>query len=307
MKVSTLHQRLLAGIFMMVVYCGIVFADAPLPLHTIQGNSGVHLTPTAYLANPPAEGETFGKPSISFSFSKIGQKDLESFAVTQNLWGRFELGYAIQRLGLGDWPDDVKGSTGLHVRNHVKLHNFNIRYMAIEEGSYDCGWMPAVTIGAHFKWNENISDLNKQLGGLIDTLGADHDSGTDFTVMASKTIKGLLPNPMIVSFGLRNTDAIQTGLVGFAGQRKTVFEGSIIYFLTEKLVFAAEYKQKPDLMDDFTAGGRHLVKTENDWWDLCLAYVVNEHLTVSGGYVNFGNVLGEQVEDGWTMQLKYEF
>jgi hypothetical protein len=60
-------------------------------------------------------------------------------------------------------------------------------------------------------------------------------------------------------------------------------------------------------MDDFTAGGRHLVKTENDWWDLCLAYVVNEHLTVSGGYVNFGNVLGEQVEDGWTMQLKYEF
>jgi hypothetical protein len=307
MKVSTLHHGMLAGFFVVFIFCGIALADAPLPLHTIQGNSGVHLTPTAYLANPPAEGEIFGKPSVSFTFTKLGQKDLESFAVTQNLWGRFELGYAIQRLGLGDWPDDVRDYTGLHIRNHVKLHNFNIRYMAVEEGAFDCELMPAITVGAHFKWNENTNDLDRQLGGLIDALGADHDNGTDITVMASKTVKGLLPNPMILSCGLRNTDAIHTGLVGFAGERRTVFEGSVIYFLTERLAFAAEYKQKPNLMDDLTAGGGHLVKTENDWWDLCLAYVVNDNMTISGGYANFGNVLGEQAKDGWSLQLKYEF
>ena len=114
-------------------------------------------------------------------------------------------------------------------------------------------------------------------------------------------------DPMIISAGIRNTDAIHTGLVGFAGERRCVFEGSLAYFLTEKLIFAAEYKQNPSLMADLTSGGKHLVKTENDWWDICLAYVFNDNLTISGGYANFGNILEDQVSCGWSMQLKYEF
>jgi len=300
-------RELLQGLLIVLVLCSISLADAPLPLHTIQGTSGVHITPTAYLANPAAEGEMFGKPSISAAFSVLGEKDLESFGVTQNIWGRFEVGYGFQRLGLGDWPDDVKNATGLHVLNNVKLHTFNLRYMAVTEGAGDNGWMPAITVGAHFKWNEDRTHLNRQLGGLLDTLGSDHSDGMDFTLMASKTITDLLPKPLIITAGVRNTDAIHTGLVGFAGERRCVFEGSLIYFLTDKLAFAAEYKQKPNLMSDLTAGGKHLVKTENDWMSIFLAYVFNENLTLSGGYANFGNVLEDQVSCGWSMQLKYEF
>ncbi len=41
---------------MIVTSLGVVQGGPPLPLHTIEGNSGVCLTGTAYLANPAEEG-----------------------------------------------------------------------------------------------------------------------------------------------------------------------------------------------------------------------------------------------------------
>jgi len=142
----------------------------------------------------------------------------------------------------------------------------------------------------------------------LDLLGSDHNTGFEFTAVATKTIADLLPRPIILSAGLRNSDAIHTGLYGFAGERKTTFEGSIITFLTDKLAFAAEYRQKSDLMSEYRApNGSHLVKAENDWWTLCLAYVINDNMTVSGGYVNFGNLTNHKEDNVWGIQMKYEF
>jgi hypothetical protein len=180
--------------------------------------------------------------------------------------------------------------------------------MVIEEGGFDRTWMPAVTLGTHFKWNEGLDSINKQTGGLCQSLGADHDFGTEFTAVATKTITDWLPNPLIISGGLRNGDAIHTGLMGFAGERRTTFEGSVIYFLTDKLLLAGEYRQKSDLLDQYTApGGEHLIKGEDDWWDICLGYVVDDHLTVAVGYADFGNVLNHREDNVWAIQLKYEF
>jgi len=194
-----------------------VYAGPPLPTHNVEGNSGVFITSTAYLANPPENGKVFGLPSVSTSFAAIGEKDFESFAVTENIWGKVELGYALERIGLGDWPEDVKAAAGIHVENHVLVHNFNTRLMVIEEGGFERAWMPAITLGAHFKWNEGHNDINRQTGGLCDMLGSDHDSGAEFTAVATKTISNWLPRPLIVSAGLRNGDGIHTGLLGFAG------------------------------------------------------------------------------------------
>jgi hypothetical protein len=288
-------------------FCSTSYAGPPLPGHTVEGNSGIFITSTAYLANPPEEGQIWGKPSVSTTFAAIGEKDFESFAFTENIGGKVELGYALERIGLGDWPADVKTAAGLHVDNHVFVHNLNTRLMVIEEGGFDRSWMPAVTIGAHFKWNKGLDDIGRQTGGLCDMLGADHDSGAEFTAVATKTIKDLLPRPVILSAGLRNGDGIHTGLLGFAGERRTTFEGSVIYFLTDRLLLASEYRQKPDLCDQYSASGKHLIKAENDWWDVCLAYVVNDNMTIAGGYANFGNVLNHHEDGVWAIQLKYEF
>ena len=299
--------RILLNTAILLIAANVCMADPPLPLHNIEGNSGVFITSTAYLANPPEKGQIFGKPSFSTSAVFGREKDLESFAVTENILGRYEIGYAYERFGLGDWPSDVKSAAGAKVDNHLGLHNLNLRTMVIQEGGFDCSWMPAITFGTHFKWNESTHKLNDDLGGLLDTLGSDHNRGVEFTSVASKTIKDLLPRPVILSAGLRNSDAIHTGLFGFAGERRTTFEGSIITFLTDRLAFAAEYRQKSDLMDQFSAGGKDLVKAENDWWTLCLAYVVNDNLTISGGYANLGNLANHRENNCWGLQLKYEF
>ncbi len=301
--------KFIVGLLTLVALCGTAQADPPLPLHNIEGNSGVFITSTAYLANPPEKGETFGKPSFSTSAVFGKEKDLESFAVTENILGKFEIGYAYERLGLGDWASDVKAATGYKVNNHLGMHNFNLRAMVVEEGSYDCSWMPAITLGTHFKWTEGLNSLDDDLNGTMDTLGADHSRGVEFTAVASKTITDLLPRPVILSAGIRNSDAIHTGLVGFAGddERHTTFEGSIIAFLTDKLAFAAEYRQKADELAQLNTGGKHLNKAENDWWTLCLAYVVNDNMTISGGYANLGNVFNHQEDNVWALQLKYEF
>ena len=284
-----------------------VYAGPPLPTHNVEGNSGVFITSTAYLANPPENGNVFGLPSVSTSFAAIGEKDFESFAVTENIWGKVELGYALERIGLGDWPEDVKAAADIHVENHALMHNFNTRLMIIEEGGFERAWMPAVTLGAHFKWNDGHKDINRQTGGLCDMLGSDHDSGAEFTAVATKTISDWLPRPLIVSAGLRNGDGIHTGLLGFAGERRTTFEGSFIYFLSDKLLLASEYRQKSDLCDPYPPDSKDLIMPEDDWWDICLGYVVNDHWTIAGGYANFGNVLNHDEDNVWAIQFKYEF
>jgi len=279
----------------------------PLPTHCVHGYSGIFITPTAYFANPAAEGEFWGKPSVSGSFAWMRNKNYQSFAVTENILGNIELGYAIERIGLGDWPKEVREATGSKIDKKGMVHNFNIRTMVIKEGGLDCEWMPAVTTGVHFKWNDGLTTLNRQLGGTCDALGADHSFGTEFTLTASKTFVGILPRPFILSAGLRNSDAIHTGLFGFAGERRTTFEGNAVYFLTDKLLLAAEYRQKPDLLDQCSAGGKHLIKAENDWWDICLAYILNDRTTIAGGYANFGNILNTREDNVWALQIKHEF
>jgi hypothetical protein len=273
----------------------------------VEGNSGVFITPVAYLANPAEPNHIFGLPSVSGTYAHLEHKDFESFVVTENLWGRVELGYALERVGLGDWPDEVFAATGLRVQDDAYLHNFNARLMVIKEGSFGHAWVPAVTLGAHLKWQQDLDDIDGQLGGTCTLLGADHDTGVEFTVMATKMIKDVLPKPLIVSAGLRNGDAIQTGLLGFAGERQFSFEGSILYFLTDKLLIATEYRNKPDLMEPCTVAGRELVRSESDWWDIALAYIVNDHITVAGGYANFGNILNNREDSVWAVQVKYEF
>ena len=286
-----------------VLLCAAAYGGPPLPTHQVEGNSGVFITPTAYFANPAEPNQAFGLPSVSGTYAYIGQKDFEAFVITENLWGRIELGYGLERIGLGDWPDDVKAAMDMSVQDDAYLHNFNARLLAVKEGSFDCPWMPAVSVGAHYKWNQDHDDINEQLNGTCEALGVDHDSGIEFTLTATKTIAKLLPRPLIVSAGLRNGDAIHTGLLGFAGERRTTVEGSVIYFLADKLLIAGEYRQKSDLCKH--AGD--LVRGEDDWWDICLGYLVDDHITVAGGYANFGDILNHKEDNVWAIQVKYEF
>src|ERR1035437_2598138 len=125
----------------------------PLPLHQIEGNGGIFSTLSAYIVNPPRNGELLGRPSVGFAYVNIGHgQKLEALTVTESPWKRLELGYAWDRLGLGDLPLAIKDATTVTIsRSDVQLHNFNARLQLLTEGEFDQKWIPALTLGAHYK------------------------------------------------------------------------------------------------------------------------------------------------------------
>lgn len=275
----------------------------PLPLHTIEGVGGIVLTPMAYLVNPGPPGTLIGKPAIAAHMALVGSKDLEAFSITETLFGRLELGYAVNRLGLGDFPGDVRAATGVDIGTHdVWLHHLNARLNVIKENQWDTTWVPAVTLGAHYKHNADIDDIDRRLGGALTGLGLDDDSGLDFTLTASKTLT-CLPRPTIVTAGARASKAAQLGFVGFTDDYSLTFEGSVLMLVTGRLGVGAEYRQKPDELGQIPG----VIGGEDDWWDVHAAYIINDRATAYVTVGKAGTVLNHSDETILGTVFKYEF
>lgn len=276
----------------------------PLPLHGVEGYGGIATTYSAYLTNSATEGSYLGMPSIGGGtlVTENGRKMVFA-TITQTFGDRLELGYGLNVLTLNDLPDLIIAATGLELSDDaVYLHNFNARAALLKEGQFNQPWLPAVTFGIHYKYNDTYNSLDTDLNGTLTSIGVTDNDGVDYTLYASKMLS-FLPRPVLVNLGVRNTNAAHAGLLGFTDERDTVFEGNVVMFVTDRLAIGAEYRQKPD---DYQAIDG-LVAAEDDWWSLVAAYVVNNNLTISGGYFNLGDVLDEDDVDAFALKLKWEF
>ena len=270
----------------------------PLPLHQIEGNGGIFATLSAYIVNPPRNGEPIGRPSVGFAYVSLGSdKNLEALTVTESPFSRLELGYGWDRLGLGDLQRAVNIPTA-----EVQLHNVNARFQILKEGEFDQKWIPALTAGVHYKYNDGISAVNNEVGGALAAAGISRHDGVDYTLYASKLFTQL-PRPVLLELGGRATQGVWEGLGGFTSGYNFVFEGNVVVFVTGNFALAAEYKEQPR---DYQAIGS-LVRVEGDWWTIDAAYVVNNHLTLAAGYGHFGNVLNHQANGVWGITTKWEF
>jgi hypothetical protein len=282
---------------------------APLPLHQIEGNGGIFSTLSAYIVNPPRDGELVGRPSVGFAYINLGSdKNLEALTITESPFKRLELGYGWDNLGLGDLPLALRnaGLANYHA-NEVQLHNFNARLQLLTEGEFEQKWIPAVTAGVHYKYNDGISEVRNEVetgagADLLGQAGLSRKQGIDYTLYASKLFTQT-PRPVLLELGGRATEAVWDGLGGFTRSYSAVFEGNVVVFVTGNFVLAAEYKEQPR---DYQAIG-NLVKREGDWATFDAAYVVNKHLTVAAGYGHFGNVLNHEANGVWGLTTKWEF
>ncbi len=277
---------------------------APLPLHQIEGNGGIFSTLSAYLVNPPRDGQPVGLPSVGFAYVNIGHgQNLEALTLTETPWKRLELGYGWDRLGLGDLPQAIENATTVKIsREEVQLHNFNARLQLLKEGEFSQKWIPALTFGTHYKYNDGIGQIDDDLGGALSTAGITHHDGVDFTLYASKLFTQL-PRPVLVELGGRATEGVWNGLGGFTSKYDFLLEGNVVVFVTSNFALAAEYRQQPN---EYKPIG-NLVKAEGDWWTIDAAYVVNNHLTLAAGYGHFGNVLNHEANGVWGVTTKWEF
>lgn len=281
----------------------------PLPFITIEGQGGGAFTPMAYLVNPAPEGELFGKPSVAVDYIGLGAKNLDALMLTENIGGRVELGIAADRLGLGTLPGAIQRRTTVDIqRSDVTLYNFSVRGLLVKENAGENNWLPAVTVGAIVKTNDGIRQINTKLGGALNGIGYARESGTDFTLTATKTLPtAFLGKPLIVTAGLRESQGANLGFLGFADKYSTTFEGSVAILPFDRWLFAYEIRQKTSPYDTITIGGEELVGDENTWHGFDAAYIINKHTTLVAGAGIFGTLANADANSAWYLQLKYEF
>jgi hypothetical protein len=276
----------------------------PLPLHTFSGVSGTLMVPSAYFANPPLDGDVFALPSVSGIHLSMGHgRDMDVFSVTDNIFGRLELGYAYNRFDIGDLGQTIQNMTGISIHDQfVELHHFNARVMLVKDGDFGQPWVPAVTAGVEYMDNTSINDLNRELHGTLRQIGIFDDQGADYTLHATKMITAL-PRPVMLTAGARLTEAAQAGLLGFTHEWKVVGEGSICVMATDRVALGAEYRQNPNEYKAVPG----IAAPEADWWSVLVAYILSKHATVAAGYANFGTVMNHEAREVWGVELKYEF
>ena len=275
----------------------------PLPFHCIEGYSGAPITPMAYMANAGADGAIASLPSPSVTFLNMGSKRMYVFAVTQVFFNRIEFGYAYQYLDVGSLYDDIR-KAGLDMgRDHVQLHHFNLRAQLLPEDSFDLP-LPAVTAGIHFKYNDGIEQIDDSLGGAFRSLGYERNWGVDYTLTASKMFPTLaFGRPVIVTGGLRLSNAAQIGLFGFGNEYNATFEGSVAYMPIDQVVLAYEFRGKNNPYHRLAK----LVDTEHNWHAFSASFLVTDRLTLTGVYGMLGNIGNARADCSLAIQLKYEF
>jgi hypothetical protein len=276
----------------------------PSPLHEIEGNGGIFSTLSAYLVNPPRNGEPVGRPSIGFGYINMGYgRDLVALTVTETPWKRLELGFGYDLLNLGDLPTQIAAQpNGPHISDNLALYNANARLQILQENEFGQKWLPAITAGIHYKYNDGISRINSQLGGALDAIGLSNNEGLDFTLYGSKMLT-FLPRPVLVNLGGRATKSAEIGLLGFTDQYSFVLEASVVVLVTDRFMLAAEYKMQPRGFTPVPG----LIGAPDDWWTIDAGYVINPHMTVAVGYGHFGTVANHEANSVFGVTVKYEF
>ncbi len=272
----------------------------PLPFHCCEGGGGIFSTQAAYLVNPEKD---IGLPSFGAIYVHMNHgRGLVSLTATETLGKRVELGYAYMNFDMGDLPDAIEAATETRISDEsVDMHVVNARLMLLSERQFGKNWIPAVTVGLHYKNNATVNDIDGELAGTLTSIGIADDKGLDYTIHASKMFTNL-PRPVIVNLGLRSTEGAHTGLLGFTDDRKVVFEGSVAVLATSRLILGAEYRQKPD---EYTPVDG-LIAEEDDWWTVEAGYIINPHMTIAVGYAQFGNILNHKANDSFGAALKIE-
>jgi hypothetical protein len=278
----------------------------PLPFITIEGQGGGSITPMAYLVNPASDDHIFGKPSVAYDMIGLNSKSLNTFMVTENLFGRIELGFAADDFNLGTLPGDIHSATGVEIgRSDVWLYNFSARGLLVKENADDNPCIPAITAGAVFKTNDGIRDINQTLGGALEGIGYARENGTDFTLTATKTLpKAFLGKPLIVTAGLRESQAANLGFLGFADTYHASFEGSVAVLPFDRWLFAYEIRQKES---PYTLGLDPVIGDEDTWHAFDAAFIMNKHATFVVGAGILGTLANTEANSAWFAQLKYEF
>ena len=233
---------------------------------TVEGSSGGGLARWATIGGRQMGGGI----GLSAHGTAIELPDFgwRSYGVLLGLGDRLELSIA-----RADFDTrDAGAALGIGRGYTFNLDTFGAKLRLAGDVVYGETWLPQIAIGIERKRSRD--------GTLVRALGAADDSGTDYTLSATKL---LLAQSLLVNATLRYTEANELGLLGFGSanaEYRMQFEGSLGYQLLRRAVLGAEYRSKAD----------NLGLGDDDWMDIFAAYALTDHLTLTAAYVDLGSI-----------------
>lgn len=253
---------------------------------TIEGSGGGGLSTWATTTGYGAEDGIGG--NVHATYVNLPDYELRSWGAAVGLWDRVELSVARQAFDTGDTGTALGLGQGFTFTQDI----VGVKVRLTGDAVYgQNSWMPQLAVGVQHKSNDQ--------GAIIAAVGGRDDEGTEAYVAATKLF---LAQSLLVSGTVRWTDANQTGLLGFGGDRnddlEPQFEGSVGYLLSPNLVIGAEYRTKPDNLG---------FAREDDWLDVYAAYAINKHLSITAAYVDLGSIAAFESQRGLYLSLQAGF
>lgn len=253
---------------------------------TIEGAAGGGIVPMAVIAGYGAQEE---QGAVAFgSYVDTGDYQLEVVGGSWSWRNRIELSFAQQKLT----HDSLTAALSLPT-DSISQRIISAKVRVVGDLIYTP--MPQISIGVQHK---------KNLDFLVpDAVGAKKDSGTDINLTATKLILGGFFNRnLLLNANLRYTNANQTGLVGFGGDKsddkELLPEISAGVLLNRHWLIGTEYRQKPNNLS--------FIK-EDDWQTAFVGWFPNKRIALVAAYVDLGEVATFKNQTGWYLSLQGSF
>ena len=239
---------------------------AGVPLNNLQGAGGIAFNPLAYTAGLPWEygattnlNDFVSAPQFGTWYVNLNDADINWYAGSAALTvaNRLELSYGYGYINARKYGD-----------KSIETHNVGAKLRLLDENAFDTVWVPAVAVGAVWKYTDSKT---------VDALGLD-DNGFDYYAVASKLITQT-PVPVLLSAGLLYTDEVVNGVVGHNHYGLAAF-GNIDVLPAENVAVGLEYKQGADVGDGIR---------NHDYWDGHVAWFVTKKLTLVAAFAETGD------------------
>lgn len=256
---------------------------------SVEGAGGGGLTPWATIGGTGSSDQNGGSGYVTHLRTQGGY-DLKVAGGAVGIRDKLELSMARWSFKLGDVVP------GKAIEMNVMGAKLKVAGDAVYEQDKA---LPQISVGAQYKQVDDV-DLVKALGAV---------RGNDIDVYATATklwLGGVAGRNVLAAGTARLTRANQFGLVGFGGPGRDTYrlqlEGSLGVMLRDDLVVGTEYRMKPNNLQEGGAAYR-----EDDAWDLFLAWFPCRGGSLTLAWVNLGNVVGKDNQQGLYLSGQFSF
>ena len=276
---------------------------------SIDGAAGGGLTPWATIGTNATDGEIGASAFVSRAVSQdyslnvvgaaLGYKDRFEVSIARQ---DFDASAAIALNGIAPF--------GVQPGQKIKMDILGLKLRVAGDAVLDSDTlMPQIAVGLQYK---NVDPGS--IGSVLKFLDA-KTQGTDFYVSATKLF---LAQGVLVNGTLRYTRANQNGLLGFGaaspGKDKATWvpEVSVAYLLSKNWAVGAEYRVKPNNLEDLgRAAGLGDALAEDAWKDLFVAWAPNKNASVTLAYVDLGRIVpgitANRQQTGYYLSAQFAF